>query len=112
DAALRGDGGRRVVKIVVSGKSGTADFECDPGEKILHAALRHGVELPYECLTGTCGTCKAKLVNGRVESQWVDAPGKKYFKAETDILTCQSVAHDDCALEVFTLKACEATSPP
>jgi toluene monooxygenase electron transfer component len=100
------------VKIAVTGKNAAADFECGPGEKILHAALRHGVELPYECATGTCGTCKAKLVSGRTESAWPEAPGTKYLKTDADILTCQSVAHEDCGLEVFALKSCEATSPP
>jgi toluene monooxygenase electron transfer component len=95
------------VKIVVTGKNAAADFECDPGEKILHAALRRGIELPYECATGTCGTCKAKLVSGRTASDWPEAPGGKYFKTEADILTCQSVAHEDCALEVFALKSRE-----
>jgi toluene monooxygenase electron transfer component len=93
------------VKIAVTAKNGAADFECDPGEKILHAALRRGVELPYECATGTCGTCKAKLVSGRTESEWPDAPGKKYLKTEADVLTCQSVAHEDSALEVFAIKS-------
>src|SRR5207248_3402050 len=31
----------------------------------------------------------------------------KYFKSEGDLLTCQSVAHDDCALEVGPLKSRE-----
>jgi len=95
------------VKIVVSARNGARDFECDPGEKILHAALRRGVELSYECATGTCGTCKAKLLSGRSESQWPDAPGTRYLKSAAEILTCQSVAHDDCALEVSTLKSGE-----
>ena len=88
------------MKIVVSAKNGTRDFECERGEKILHAGLRSGVELPYECATGTCGTCKARLVSGRAESAWSEAPGRRYFKSEADLLTCQSVAHADCALEV------------
>jgi len=101
------------MKVVVTAKNGTRDFECAPGEKILHAGLRSGVELPYECATGTCGTCKARLVSGRTESQWPDAPGRKYFKSEGDLLTCQSVAHDECALEVGPLKAREPnTSGP
>ncbi len=101
------------MKIVVSARNGSRDFECDPGEKILHAALRSGVELPYECSTGTCGTCKAKLVNGRAESEWPEAPGSRYLKSPAEILTCQSVARDDCALEVFTLKSAEpGTSAP
>src|SRR5438128_6568342 len=101
------------MRVVVSAKNGTRDFECEPGEKILHAGLRSGVELPYECATGTCGTCKARLTSGRTESQWAEAPGRKYFKSEGDLLTCQSVAHDDCALEVGPLKSREPnTSAP
>src|SRR2546425_12895741 len=104
---------RRAMRVVVSAKNGTRDFECEAGEKILHAGLRSGVELPYECATGTCGTCKARLTSGRTESQWAEAPGRKYFKSEGDLLTCQSVAHDDCALEVGPLKSREPnTSAP
>ena len=88
------------MKIVVSARNGARDFECEPGEKILHAGLRSGVELPYECATGTCGTCKARLVSGQAESAWSEAPGRRYFRTEGDLLMCQSVAHADCALEV------------
>jgi len=101
------------MRVVVNAKNGTSDFECEPGEKILHAGLRNGVELPYECATGTCGTCKAKLVSGRTESEWPEAPGRRYLKAEGEFLTCQSVAHEECALEVGTLKPREPdTSAP
>ena len=88
------------MKVVVNARNGARDFECDPGEKILHAGLRNGIELPYECATGTCGTCKARLVGGRAESEWPEAPGRRYFKTGTDLLMCQSVAREDCALEV------------
>src|SRR5207249_2635338 len=88
------------MRVVVSAKNGTRDFECEPGEKILHAGLRSGVELPYECSTGTCGTCKARLESGRAESAWREAPGSKYLKTESDILMCQCLALEDCALEV------------
>ena len=101
------------MKVVVTARNGTHDFECEPGEKILHAALRSGVELAYECATGTCGTCKARLTSGRVESRWPEAPGRKYFKSDADLLTCQSVAHEHCALEVGPLKTREPdTSAP
>jgi toluene monooxygenase electron transfer component len=96
------------VKIVVTARGGTREFECEPGEKILHAGLRSGVELPYECGTGTCGTCKARLGSGRVESEWPDAPGQRYLKSEAELLMCQCVAREDCALEVALLKASEA----
>ena len=96
------------MKIAVSARNGSRDFECAAGEKILHAALRSGVELPYECATGTCGTCKAILGSGRHESHWPEAPGHRHLKNAAEILTCQSVAHEDCRLDVGVLKAGEA----
>ena len=101
------------MKIVVTARNGSRDFKCDPGEKILHAGLRRGVELPYECSTGTCGTCKAKLVSGRAESHWPEAPGGRYLKSAAEILMCQCVAHEDCALEIGApLKSSESTAAP
>ena len=99
------------MRIVVTARSGTHAFECEPNEKILHAGLRSGVELPYECGTGTCGTCKAKLVSGRVESEWPEAPGTRYLKGPAELLMCQCRAEEDCALEVGVLKAAAADAP-
>ena len=44
------------------------EFEIDCGEDeiLLHAGLRNGVVLPYECSTGTCGSCKALAKPGTV----------------------------------------------
>ena len=96
------------MKILVTARSGAREFECEPGEKILHAGLRSGIELPYECGTGTCGTCKARLVSGRVESEWPEAPGSRYLKDPAELLMCQCVAREDCALEVGGLKSSDA----
>ena len=99
------------MKIAVTARNGARDFECAPGQKILHAALERGVDLPYECATGTCGTCKARLTTGRTESEWPEAPGGKNLKPGLEILTCQSIAHDDCALEIPVLKTSDAPAP-
>ena len=100
------------MTIVVNARNGAREFECGPGEKILHAGLRSGLELPYECATGTCGTCKARLVSGRAESEWPDAPGRRYLKSEAELLMCQCVAHEDCTLEIgVPLKARETGTP-
>ena len=99
------------MKIVVTARSGTREFECEPGEKILLAGLRSGVELSYECGTGTCGTCKARLVSGRVESEWPDAPGARYLKDPAELLMCQCLAREACTLEVSVLKARAPDAP-
>ena len=89
------------MKIHVTAKNQAHTFECEPGEKILHAGLRNGIGLPYECGTGTCGTCKAKLLGGDVGTEWREAPGHKYLRNdETLFLMCQGIPRADCNLEI------------
>jgi toluene monooxygenase electron transfer component len=89
------------VRIQVNARNRGYDFEALPGEKVLYAGLRAGIDLPYECATGTCGTCKAKLLSGRVRDGWADAPGKKFVKpAANEFLMCQCTAEEALTLEV------------
>ncbi|MGH8669586.1 MAG: 2Fe-2S iron-sulfur cluster-binding protein [Burkholderiales bacterium] len=77
------------------------EFEALPGERILYAGLRAGIDLPYECATGTCGTCKAKRLSGHVHEGWPQAPGRKFVKPQADeLLMCQCVAQEALTLEV------------
>ena len=89
------------MRIQVNARNRGYEFEARPGERVLHAGLRAGVDLPYECATGTCGTCKATLVGGAVNDGWASAPGKKYVKAERrEFLMCQCAAEADLTLAV------------
>jgi toluene monooxygenase electron transfer component len=89
------------VRIQVNARNRGYDFDAAPGEHILYAGLRAGIDLPYECATGTCGTCKAKLVSGRVHDEWPQAPGRKYVKpAAGEFLMCQCVAEEPLTVEV------------
>jgi toluene monooxygenase electron transfer component len=92
------------VKVQVSAKNQAHNFECGPEEKILLAGLRHGIALPYECGTGTCGTCKARQVEGDVDNRWPEAPGQSHLRRERgELLMCQSVPRGDCSLEVTSI---------
>jgi toluene monooxygenase electron transfer component len=91
------------MKALVTARDRQFSFECEPGEKILHAGLRSGVPLPYECATGTCGTCRARLLEGDVHTEWPDAPGQAGLRREIgELLMCQCVARGDVALELAT----------
>ncbi len=41
-------------------------FDCEPDETVLGAAIRAGIGLPYGCKNGACGSCKGKVVAGSV----------------------------------------------
>jgi len=89
------------MRIQVNARNRGYEFDARPGEKLLYAGLRAGIELPYECGTGTCGTCKAKAVSGRVRDAWPQAPGRKFVKPEAgEFLMCQCAAEDALTAEV------------
>ena len=89
------------MRIQVNARNRGYEFEALPGERVLYAGLRAGIDLPYECATGTCGTCKAKLLSGRVKDRWADAPGRKFVKPQAaEFLMCQCAAEDTLTLEV------------
>jgi len=50
------------VTLQPSGRS----FSVQRDEAILAAAIRQGIGLPYGCRDGACGSCKCKLIEGRV----------------------------------------------
>lgn len=87
-------------------------FECAPDERLLYAGLRAGMPLPHECATGTCGTCKAKIVSGDVALAWPGAPGLKYLKpGSTEVLLCQSYARSDCSFTVRSAPKMDVDAP-
>ncbi|MGE5615594.1 MAG: 2Fe-2S iron-sulfur cluster-binding protein, partial [Bacillota bacterium] len=88
------------MRIQVNARNRAFQFEAAEGEKILYAGLRAQAGLPYECATGTCGTCKAKLIGGSLTDGWPEAPGKKYLRGEGEFLMCQCVAASDLDIEV------------
>lgn len=89
------------MDIKILSRAGECHFNCDAGEKILFAGLRAGLTLPYDCATGTCGLCKARVQDGTVEVIWAEAPAlAKLQRDKGDILMCQSRATSDCTLRV------------
>jgi ferredoxin len=58
---------------------------------VLSAALRHGVDAPYACVGGACGTCRATVVRGSARMDVHYALGDDEVAAGR-ILTCRAVA--------------------
>lgn len=76
------------------------EFTCNDDETILAAAIRAGVNLPYGCKNGACGTCKSKLLDGTVthtahqEKALPVAEEEKGF-----MLSCCAKPHSDVVIE-------------
>ena len=48
-------------------------FMADGDRNILGAALDAGIDLPYGCRNGSCGNCKARVLEGQVDLGYPDA---------------------------------------
>ena len=77
------------------------EYGCEADDTLLRAGLRAGLGFPYECNSGSCGTCKVELLEGQVESLRPDAPGLgERDRARNRVLACQAQPLADCAIKV------------
>lgn len=97
---LKGLLGSTAAKRAVVQPSG-AEFQIARGETILESALKLGLAYPHDCTVGTCGSCRTKLIQGRVEA--ITPFAYTLSRDELDagyILACQALPKSDVRLEV------------
>ncbi|ROR34392.1 CDP-6-deoxy-delta-3,4-glucoseen reductase [Inmirania thermothiophila] len=96
-------------KVTIQGDD--RGFEAGPGEALLDAALRAGVELPYGCRNGACGSCKVRVVAGEVTYPGgTPAALPPAERAQGLALACRAVPASDLVIEV-PRPAGDAASP-
>jgi 3-phenylpropionate/trans-cinnamate dioxygenase ferredoxin reductase subunit len=63
-----------------------------PGQTLLDAGLAAGIAMPFGCRVGGCGTCRCRLLDGRVRELTETAYLLEDIElASGIILACQSV---------------------
>lgn len=94
--------GPRGYLVTVADADSEATFGCTPGQTILLAAQAAGWDLPYECASGGCGTCRGQLLSGTVTCLWPDATGltERDRRRGDRILLCQSRAAEACRVRI------------
>jgi NAD(P)H-flavin reductase len=73
-------------------------FPCEPNESVLDAAQRAGLEIPYSCRKGVCGTCKGRLISGEARAFAGDALGAAE-RAEGLVLFCNARPRSDLVIK-------------
>lgn len=80
-------------------------FSVDDNESVLAAALRANVGLPYGCRNGACGSCKGRVVEGRiVQGAHTPSALSKAEAAQGMALFCCAQPQTDLVIECREVK--------
>jgi len=55
------------VQIILDGE--TFNVKVPEGTSILDAALDEDIDIPFSCQSGSCGSCRGKIIKGEVEME-------------------------------------------
>ena len=75
-------------------------FEVEPGEAVLEAAMRQGIELPYGCRSGACGSCQGFMVEGQVIYEDQPVALGQDFAAQNKALFCMAKPRSDLVISI------------
>jgi ferredoxin-NAD(P)+ reductase (naphthalene dioxygenase ferredoxin-specific) len=68
------------------------------GSNLLDILRDNEIPISYSCLSGRCGTCRCKVIEGNVSGP--PAADGRLARDGQYVLACQSVIESDCAIEV------------
>ena len=98
---------------VIVNEKDHSQFEQQPEDTILRAALRAGLGMSYECNSGGCGACKFELLSGEVETLWAQAAGlSERERKRNRHLACQCKAIGQIAIKANTAPEYVPRIPP
>lgn len=93
------------VSVLPSNRS----FTVTEDEPILTAGIRQGVAMPYGCKDGACGSCKCKMLEGKVvHGQHQQKALSEEEEAKGYILTCCAKPQSDIVLESRQVTSADA----
>lgn len=91
---------------------GGREFHVAPQETVLDAALCQGVMLPYGCRNGACGSCKGKLLEGRLDYGGFQVAALSEAERKAGYaLFCQAHALSDLVIEAREFDAVSGIKP-
>jgi ferredoxin-NADP reductase len=100
-----GKTGSATVAVYTEAPSGSVEFAKSnkraaifAGQSLLEVAEANGIEIPYSCRQGQCGTCVARLLQGEIQMDHEDGLDPA-LKAQGYVLTCVARAQGEVRLD-------------
>jgi CDP-4-dehydro-6-deoxyglucose reductase, E3 len=87
-------------------KPSSHKFSAEADDNVLASALKAGYALPYGCRNGACGSCKGKILEGRVNyGRYQESALSEAEKALGQALFCQAKPLSDLVIEAHEVAA-------
>ncbi len=80
-------GSDKVEVVVISRGGSDHGVQVSPGQTILEAALAAGLDMPFSCAMGGCGTCRVRQLDGEVQMEEPNCLSRSE-KEQGYVLTC------------------------
>ena len=84
---------------VVLAKSGR-QFAVPPGKTILETLLDAGLEVPYSCMEGVCGTCETRVVEGVPDHRDLVLSEAEHAEGKTMMICCSGCKGERLVLDL------------
>jgi ferredoxin-NAD(P)+ reductase (naphthalene dioxygenase ferredoxin-specific) len=69
------------------------------GQNLLDVLKDNAIPISYSCMSGRCGTCRCKVIKGKVQHSGPEA-GRPQHESDPYVLACQSVLTESCTIEI------------
>jgi tetrachlorobenzoquinone reductase len=84
---------------VVLAKSGQ-EFVVPPGKTILDTLLDAGLDIPYSCMEGVCGTCETKVVEGTPDHRDLILTEEEHAVGKIMMICCSGSKSEKLVLDL------------
>lgn len=85
------------MELVVEPLSRHVNFQS--GDNLLEVLRQNEVPVSYSCMSGRCGTCRCKVVQGSVLDGGPES-GRPKRDQERYVLACQAILTEPCTIEI------------
>jgi vanillate O-demethylase ferredoxin subunit len=84
---------------VVLAKSGR-EFTVPPGKTILDTLLDAGLDIPYSCMEGVCGTCETRVLEGVPDHRDLILTEEEHAAGKTMMICCSGAKSEKLVLDL------------
>lgn len=72
----------------------------ESGSNLLDVLRTHALPISYSCMSGRCGTCRCRVVEGQVLDSGPESGRPQIGGKDSYVLACQAVLTESCTIEL------------